>query len=235
MLKKIICSLLLFVLLPLSAQAMPCHCFSARDFDPREPAAADPYYLATSQNSFFSIVFNIAKKQVVFAKQKPSATAEGLWVVNWLSLATGKDINSLKKGKKSAGSWLEGLKTVGAALDSLPARFVALLNTGAPEDTLSRYVVDELLKAAAGIEEKDLQLLRAANASNEETILATFLGRKTTQPPAAILQSVSSGETTWGTLMLKSGMKGRDMVEEIRTLLKAEHMAETTASKEQLP
>ena len=48
----------LFVFLtPLAAVAMPtinCHCFRDRSFDPQQPQAADGYFLATAQNSFFA-------------------------------------------------------------------------------------------------------------------------------------------------------------------------------------
>ncbi len=88
---------LLMTIVTTCVQAMPCHCFSVRDFDPHEPASADPYYLATGQNSFFSIVFNVEKKKVVLAKQKPRATAEGLWILNWAAMHTGEETKANKK------------------------------------------------------------------------------------------------------------------------------------------
>lgn len=220
MFKKSVCSLmLLFFLLPIATYAMPCHCFSARDFDPKEPAAADPYYLATSQNSFFSVSFDMEKKNVVFAKQKPSSTAEGLWVLNWLALTTEVETKKIKKGKKATGSWRGALVNAGVAPKSLPADFWDLIIAGASDNQLAQFIVDELLKTKGVISAAELQILRTAKASNEETILAAFLGRKTTQHPSTFFQTVASGETTWGTHMLKAGMQGRDMVEEIRTLL----------------
>lgn len=220
MLIKTIYSIILVVfLLPFSTHAMPCHCFSARDFDPGEPAAADPYYLATSQNSFFSVVFKIEKKQVVFAKQKPRATAEGLWILNWLALATGKETNLLKKEKKTSGSWQGALKKAGVESKSLPLDFWALLEKKVDDKQLAQYVVDNLLNVKKVITPEELQNLRQARASNEETILASFLGRKTGKLPSILFQSVGRGEITWGTLLLNAGMNGREMVEEIRALL----------------
>lgn len=217
--KAVYSIILLVLLLPLSAQAMPCHCFSAKDFDPGEPAAADPYYLATSQNSFFSVVFNIEKKKVVFAKQKPRSTAEGLWVLNWLALTTGKEPSSLHQGKKVRGSWQGALEEAGVKPKSLSLHFQELLQTGANDEQLAQYVVDDLLKAKGVTTTEELQTLRQAGASNEETILASLLGRKTEKLPSILFQSVGRGEITWGTLLLNAGMNGRDMVEEIRALL----------------
>ncbi len=221
MYKKLICTLML-IMLPISSLAMPCHCYSARDYDPQEPAAADPYYLTTSQNSFFSIVFDIEKKNVVTAKQKRGTTTEGLWILNWLSLTTGKDLKSLKIAKKASSSWNEALKTIGVDEKLLPSQLTSLLNEGASEENLANFVVDDLLKTRGIISSQELQALRAEQASNEEAILASFLSRKTAQLPSELYRLVASGQTTWGTLLLTSGMKGRDMVEEMKIILELE-------------
>ena len=219
MFRKISLALLLSLLLPFIAQAMPCHCYSARDFNPQEPAAADPYYLTTGQNSFFSIVFGMEKKSVVFAKQKPRTTAENLWVTSWLSTVTGKKEKILKKTKNNQKDWLKALRSMGISSELFPATFWNLLQRKADDETLAQFIVDEMLKSKAGISTQEITALRAMRANNKETILASFIGIKTFQPPSALYHRVSTGETTWGTLILKSGMKGRDMVEEIKTLI----------------
>ena len=57
--------LMISLMLPLPALAIPaitCHCFTDRSFNPAKPALADPYFLATTQNSFFAAIFNVDKK-----------------------------------------------------------------------------------------------------------------------------------------------------------------------------
>ena len=54
--------LLALVLAPLPAAAIPaitCHCFTERAYDPALPFVADPYFLATTQNSFFAAAFAV--------------------------------------------------------------------------------------------------------------------------------------------------------------------------------
>lgn len=210
---------LFLILIPLSIQAMPCHCFSARDFDLKKPEAADQYFLATSQNSFFSVVFNIEKKRVVFAKQKPNSTAEGLWVLYWLSLTTGKDTDILNQMKKEKGVWLDALAEAKVE-NTLPTSFKEMLQWNANEKQLAQYIVDTFLVGKGLTTQDVLQTLRNEGASNEETILASLLAKKTDSQPLDILTSVLKGETTWGTLLYTSGMDGKNMVEEIHTLLK---------------
>lgn len=204
---------------PLAVLAMPCHCFSERDYDPGEPAAADPYYLATSQNSFFSIVFDMEKKNVIFAKQKPRATAEGLWVLNWLASITNRDVQELKREFRTNGNWRNSIEGAGIKKNLLPGGFLELLQSGADDARLSRFIVDHLLIEKSMIAADILQELRGQATSNEETILATLLGLKTGTLATQIHQSVISGETTWGTLLLKAGMNGREMVQEINSLV----------------
>ena len=48
--------------------AINCHCFQDRSYDPRRPAALDPYLLATTQNSLLAVVFEVPKRQLVRSK-----------------------------------------------------------------------------------------------------------------------------------------------------------------------
>lgn len=220
-LKSLIILVSLFTLFPLSAQAMSCHCFADRDYDPGEPAAADPYYLATAQNSFFSVVFGLKKKKVVLAKQKPGATAEKLWISYWLAATTRQPLQKLSAEGKSS-SWLGGLEAAGVDLELFPQGFIELLKGAASDNQLARYVVDDLLVTRGIVTKKQLQILQEAKATDQETILAAILGRKTGRQPADLLSLVRGGETTWGTLLLKAGMNGKEMVKEIGSLLNRE-------------
>jgi len=79
--------IILLILLPMPALAIPaisCHCFTDRSYQPSRPAAADPYFLATTQNSFFAVVFNVEKKNIVIKKQQGCFCDTGCWVKrNW--------------------------------------------------------------------------------------------------------------------------------------------------------
>ena len=73
--KTYIAALVILITLPIPVVAMPaitCHCFKDRSYDAARPAAADPYFLATTQNSCFAIVFNTDKKNIMMKKQQGS-------------------------------------------------------------------------------------------------------------------------------------------------------------------
>ncbi|HZV82147.1 MAG TPA: hypothetical protein VFF53_08275, partial [Geobacteraceae bacterium] len=95
-------SLLLLLALPMPARAIPaitCHCFTDRSYDPARPALADPYFLATTQNSFFAEVFNMDKKNLVMKKQQGTAS-DDLWIAYWVAVKTGMSPDALLKAKQ---------------------------------------------------------------------------------------------------------------------------------------
>lgn len=209
----------LFLLLPLAAQAMPCHCFSARAYDPGQPAAADPYFLATAQNSFFSVVFAVEKKEVVLAKQMQRASAEELWVSHRLSQMLGGTPRSWQEARKASGSWWGALQALGADAGKLAPDLRQALQEGIADGELSRRIVDGLLVEKGVTKPEVVAKLRAAKAADAETILATLIACQSGQSPPELFQAVQKGQTTWGTLLLKAGIDGGNMVTEIRALL----------------
>jgi hypothetical protein len=79
--------IIMLLLLPMPAlatSAITCHCFTDRFYNAERPAAADPYLLATTQNSFFAVVFNTDKKTIVIKKQQ-GTSSDDLWIAFWVA------------------------------------------------------------------------------------------------------------------------------------------------------
>lgn len=73
---------LLFLAAPLPVAANPtisCHCFQDRSYNPRQPAAIDPYLLATTQNSLIAAVYQVPKRDLVRSKMTGTPNDE-IWV-----------------------------------------------------------------------------------------------------------------------------------------------------------
>lgn len=217
--KTVLYALFAFCIQAASTQAMPCHCFPTRTFDSAKPVAADPYFLATSQNAFMSVVFGREKKDIVLAKQKPGVTAEGLWVAYWLAMKASKEGGDLLKAHRDSGSWRAAVTLLNIELQKLPPRFAALLGGGADELALSCFIVDSLLVEKGLAPRTELEALRRDGASDQETILASILARKTGQRASQIYGMVRKDGSFWGKLLQKAGFNGGKMVDEIRSML----------------
>lgn len=211
--------LLTFILFTVSAHAMPCHCFPTRAYDPGKPGAADPYFLTTTQNSFFAISFGLDKKYVVFAKQKPTSTAENLWIGYWVAQKLGVNVSDLLNMRRGTNSWKVALIAKKVHLENLPDAFTSLLNTGANDRLLSRFVVNWQLEEMGLASRQNLERLRQEGADDPETIIATIITFKTSQSSLELFRQVKKGETNWGSQLHKTGMDGGDMVKEIHDVL----------------
>lgn len=210
----------LLLLTVTSVLAMPCHCLPNRTYDRDQPVAADPYFLVTTQNSFFSVSFKIDKREVVFAKQKPAVTSEGLWVAYWLAQRTGQSAADLMKARLRQGGWRSVVAE--GAWRQLPQSWHSLVAAGASEQQLSQYVVDTMLEKKGLASRRQLEELRKEGGNDQQAILAAVLGRKRRESPVDLFRQVRQGSKSWSLLVHEAGMGGRDMVSEIEGLLAGE-------------
>lgn len=207
-----------FLLLPLPAAAAPaitCHCFTDRSFDPGSPAKADPYFLATTQNSFFALVFNADKKDIVMKKQQ-GISSDDLWVAYAVASESCSSPELLLKVKKNAETWTEVLTPT----DALGVRFSAALKARSSSAQLAAAVVDEMFRRHKVLAGPELTALRQAGATSQELVLAAVLSARTRQPAQQIFQKVKKGSATWGALLQTAKIDTRNMQQEISGVLK---------------
>lgn len=215
-------SLLVLLLLPLPAQAIPaitCHCFTDRSYDPARPAAADPYLLATTQNSFFAIVFKTDKKGIVIKKQQ-GTSSEDLWIAYWVASKAGVSPESLLQARLKQPGWQDVLTALRLDPKTVGVRFSTALQARSPATTLAAAVVDELFLRQQLLAEADLAALRSAGAGNQELILAALIAAKSKQHARQVYLDVKSGSHTWGALLKWADMDTRNMQREIATTMK---------------
>lgn len=213
--------LLLALLLPRPALALPaitCHCFTERAYDAARPGAADPYFLATMQNSFFAQVFHVAKKEIVIAKQQ-GTSADDLWVAHGIAAKSGVPPKSLLQAKSAHDSWRSALASVGIAPQAVGPRLANALQAAVPTARLAEIVVDDLLLRCRLLGDKELTALRQTGVANQELIMAALIAAKTGQPARQLLMQVKGGARTWGALLQEARFDTRNLQQEIARLL----------------
>jgi len=218
---NIISRIFLLCLLPLSAHAIPaitCHCFTDRSYDPVHPAAADKYFLATTQNSFFALMFNVDKKTIVIKKQQ-GISPDDLWIAYWIAAKYGISADSLLKAKQGKVVWMDVFTSL--RLDSKPfgTRFSKALEAKLPPVQLAEIAVDELFLRNHILSGADLAAIRQTGASNQGLIIATVISFKTQQPVKQIYLEVKNGSKSWGTLLQQAKIDTKNIQQEISALL----------------
>lgn len=219
-----ICLLSLGILsvFPISAHAIPaitCHCFTDRSYEPTRPAAADPYFLATTQNSFFATVFNTDKKSLVMKKQQ-GTSPDDLWIAYWIASKSGSTANILLQAKLKSDSWKNVIAPLRLSSKMLSVRFSGALNTDESSSQLSKAVVDEIFLQNQLLGEWDLDSLRKAGATNQELIIVTVIATKMKQPAKQLYLEVKSGTKSWGSLLTAAKIDTKNMQQEIVSILK---------------
>ena len=220
--KKVYLSLMILLMLPVPALAIPaitCHCFSDRSYDPANPAKADPYFLATAQNSFFAAVFTVDKKTVVIKKQT-GTSADDLWIAYWIASRSGLSAEGLLQDRSAKESWREVSAQRGLAAKSLGDRFWRELQAGVPSAGLAQAVVDGILLQYHLLGEGDVTAMRTEWAGNQEIILSALIAAKTGRPAKQLYREVKTGTRSWGALLQEAKVSPADIQREIGNLLK---------------
>jgi hypothetical protein len=208
-------------MLPAPAFAIPaitCHCFTDRSYDAAHPAAADPYFLATIQNSFFAAAFGVDKKTIVINKQR-GVSADDLWVAYWLAARSGADPDSLLEGRKNRGSWRQMATQSAITVKSMGVKFADALKNRASDERLAEVVVDELLLRFRFCGGSELAALRNAGAGNQELILAGLISAKTRQSATQLYRNVKEGGMSWGTVLTRARIDATEIQTEVAALV----------------
>jgi hypothetical protein len=208
-------------IVPLQASALPtitCHCFQDRAYDAANPSAADPYFLAMTQNSFFSLVFNVDKRAVVMKKQQ-GTSADDLWIAYWVASGTGASPDKLLEARHNKNSWQDVLASLQLTGKDLGYQFAKAMITKEPDVNLAQTVVDELFRRYRLLSDVDLVAMRNAGASNQEMILADVIAVGMKEPIGKIYFKVKNGNGTWGSLLMSAEIDTMQMPKEINALL----------------
>ena len=193
-----------------------CHCFQDREYDPQGAYAADPYFLATTQNALLANLFGLSKKDVVRAKMA-GASGDSLWVGHYLAQKSGNTHDEIKALISTGEGWGSVVKQLNIDPEQLEPLFVAALDYPIK---LAMIVVDEQLMENFDVEMLQLQQLRGQGADNQQTVMAVFLGQLSIPEPVELFTQVEDGQSSWGHLLAEQGLfNGSEIEDKWRQIL----------------
>ena len=211
---RILSLFLLLVLTPANftwaESTVNCHCFQDRTYDPQRTYAADPYFLATTQNALLANLFGLSKKDVVRAKMG-GADGDSLWVGHYLAKKSGKTLDEIKPLFSAGEGWVSVVKQLNINPEQLGPLFVAALND---QKELATVVVNEQLTENLDVAILQLQALRGQGADNKQAVMAVFLGQLSIPEPVELFTQVEDGQSSWGHLLAEQGLFNGSEIED---------------------
>ena len=190
--------LLLIPALSTAESTINCHCFQDRTFNHRDTAAADPYFLATTQNNFLALIYDIDKRTIVKAKMSGTSGSH-LWILFDVAKRSQQNINQVEKIYSQNKHWPDIFKKLKLTPEQLGKSYWQLGNN--PEQ-LTNHIVDLQLIKYFGVTADDLKNWRKLGMDRKELILTILLKGK----PATLYNQVASGMQTWGELLYDQGL-----------------------------
>ena len=204
--------LLLFPALTSAESTINCHCFQDRTFNHRDTAAADPYFLATTQNSFISLIYAVDKRALVKAKMSGTSGTH-LWILFDVAARSQQSINRVTELYLHSKRWTEVFKELNLTPQQLGKKYWQLGNN--PEH-LADHIVDLQLNRQFGITAEDIKNWRKQGMNRKEMILSIVLEEE----PITIANQVNSGMQTWGKLLYDHGlMDGKAINRRLKKLM----------------
>lgn len=186
------------------AAAVACHCFRDRQFQPSQPASADPYVLATARNSLLAAAAGVGKGEVV-RQRMTGASETDLWLSLYLSARTGTPPDRILAARDRSPSWAAALDALKLPAGTLGAAFDAARRSG-DADAMAAALADTVLASAFGVQDTVLTDLRRSGADTAAAALSLLVARRTGRGPEAVYADVSGGRATWGALINALGV-----------------------------
>lgn len=197
-----------------AVQTASCHCFQDRQYLPQKSHAADPYFLATTQNSLLAVFFEISKKSLVRGKMS-GADGDGLWITHELARQGGVQRSVVERTYTEKGDWKQ---TVAELRIGGRLKPTVMGNVDRP-GPLAAAVIDVVLSESLQFTIAQLQALREQGLTNKELILTVFLSRVAGSEPITFYRRYKSGES-WGNLLYDLGLfDGKSIERKWRELL----------------
>ncbi|RLB73237.1 MAG: hypothetical protein DRH06_03415 [Deltaproteobacteria bacterium] len=187
---------LTFLFLPALTGAestISCHCFQDRTFNHRDTAAADPYFLATTQNSFISLIYRVDKRNLVKAKMGGESGTH-LWILYDVAAHSKQEIGKVDEIYQRSKNWQEVFKELELTRQMLGDEYWQLSNN--PE-LLADHIVDQQLIQYFSVTEDQIKNWRERGMNRKELILSLLLEGD----PVTLYNQVNSGMETWGKLL----------------------------------
>ena len=193
------------------ASAAPtCHCFQQRSFSANDPAAVEPYLLATTNNSLLAVAFNIPKRSIVKDKMGGARDAD-LWVGYGLAPAYPLEAQVLIDKKLAFKSWSLFVRSQRPDPERVPAAVMSGLAAGKSDGILADIAMAQTLSTLFELPVPTSMNLLEDGLSRQQLALALLLARIEETAIEKIVAMATAEQGGWAKLTEALGLAPDNM------------------------
>ena len=205
--------LLSFLLLAARAEsvnAVTCHCFQNRSYNPSDRFAADDYILATGFNNLLARVFDVPHRQIVLFKMKEGVTEDDLLVSMYVSRKSGQDLQKILAKRRAGKTWNAILATPSPESVALQDAIFSRLSAGAQPGEVAFLVADIVVREFYQVPPEKIQALRRAGLDKKEINLVLLLAHASETRPEKLVQQYHKKGRSWSEIASNLGLEARE-------------------------
>ncbi|PLY01845.1 MAG: hypothetical protein C0622_06430 [Desulfuromonas sp.] len=194
--RTLLLTALILIALPFAAMAestISCHCFQDRTYDHTDKSAADPFFLATAQNSLIAAIYGADKRDLVKARMSGISDI-WLWILHDLTVRSGKQPGEISDLYATHGNWPAVIDTLNLTPQQLDEPY---RNKATNPELLADHIFDLQLIRYFRVDPADLAVWRDRGMNRKELILALLLDGD----PVETYNKILSKMATWGELL----------------------------------
>jgi hypothetical protein len=196
--------------LAISGNAIQCHCFTERDYNPAERFAADDYILATSFNSLLARLTGLPKSQIVMIKMKEGLPQDDLLISLQAAKISGQKLQEILDLRRAGTDWPE-------IIAHLPRQEVVNQNeilkgiqTGTSVDVAGARVADEIISEFYAIPAEEMHKLRMSGLNSREINLILILNHVSEIQPETLAAQYKKQGRSWSEIAYNLGLRPKE-------------------------
>jgi hypothetical protein len=193
----------------LAENAIQCHCFTERSYNPANKFVSDDYILATSFNSLLARSLDIPKRQIVMIKMNEGVAQNDLLVGLKVSKVTGVDIRKFLRLHKEKNSWPKIIS--GLLQQENPPKDPHLedIRAGMPVEEAGIRIADEIIGDFYLVKPEEIKQFRMSGLNEKEINLVYILAHAKDQKPETLVEQFKKQGRSWSEIAHNLGVEPR--------------------------
>jgi hypothetical protein len=187
--------------------AVLCHCFLDRSYNPADKFASDDYILATSFNSLLAKSFAIPKRQIVMIKMNEGVAQDELLVGLKISKLTGIDIRKFLRLRYENKTWTEILSGLSQQDGIKKDLILEGVRSGMPVAEAGARVAAEMIAEFYQIPPEDIKKFRMSGLDAKEMSLLFILAHAGEKKPEVLVAQYKEQGRSWSEIAYSLGLE----------------------------